>query len=88
MNNQRFKFVATQRGRCATQYEREDLDSILPRYREFVYRDQNGGLPSKLERKTKERTTKTFGTQLGYGTYGVENDGTLTLLATLIDSSD
>ena len=82
------KFVSKSAGRCATEYVREDLDQVLPRYHGFVYRDQNNGLPTKMEARPTDLISSRFTTQLGYGTYGVESDGTLTLLASCIDSSD
>jgi hypothetical protein len=83
------KFVSKSAGRCATRYEREDIDSILPRFKEFVYREQNCGLPSFLERVPQGcRVSGRFSMALGFGTYGVNEDGSCVLLASLIDSSD
>ena len=83
------KFKSKSIGRCSTVYEREDLDSILPRYSVFIYRDQNGGLPTTLEARIYGKETSLFTTPpLGYGCYGQETDGTYTLLTSYIDSSD
>ena len=86
--NQPIKFIGRPAGRCATIYERDDLDQVLPRFKSFVYRDQNSGLPTKLEMRKNDVKVNRFQNALGYGIYGVEPDGSLTLLSSMIDSSD
>lgn len=82
------EFIGKSVGRCAMEYVRKDLDQILPLYKSFVYRNQDSGMATKMEIRHADLQSTVFTTRLGYRTYGVESDGTLTLLASYIDSSD
>jgi hypothetical protein len=83
------EYVASSFGRCATRYVRKDLDSVLPSYSVFLYRDQAYSLPRTLEIEAVGAIHGKFNMPpLGFGVYGMERNGTFTLLASCIDSSD
>lgn len=88
------KMISSNAGRCVTQYKREDFAEIVGTFKEgFVTVSQfTHPQPKNLsevkfsswgnERKKDARCT------IGEYLYGINDDGTLTELMSVIDSSD
>lgn len=86
------KIVSRNIGRCLTEYKREDYDQIVKNYAEFIMISQFiHPKPKTLDEALVDRHSRLRPTpQCGYGEhmFGVEKDGTLTELISIIDSSD
>lgn len=83
------KTVSRNIGRCVTETKREDFDQALDTFGEFVRVSQFAKQPKHVSEVGHDGQLSA-NTQLGIGTilYGVEQDGSLTWLGQIIDSSD
>jgi len=74
-------------GRCLTETKRSDFDAVVTRFAEFVRIGQDSRQPKHVSEISGPLSDKSF---IGSGNilYGVEQDGTLTWLGQVIDSSD
>jgi len=80
-------------GRCLTEYKREDFDQIVETFKEgFVVVDQftypQPKNLSEVKFGTSGGRTKQHRCSIGQILYGINEDGTLTELMSIIDSSD
>lgn len=74
-------------GRCLTETKLKDFDSAITKYGEYVHISQFARQPkhvSEIAEPLTDNTKLSIGTVL----YGVEQDGSLTWLGEVIDSSD
>jgi hypothetical protein len=87
------KMISRNRGRCVTEYKREDYDQVVGTFKEgFVTVSQF------VHPQPKDLSQVKFGTSgsrmkqprcsIGEIQYGINDDGTLTELMSIIDSSD
>lgn len=81
------KTVTRNVGRCLTETKREDFDTKVKEYTEFVHASQFSKQPKHISEVGGALSTnpKIF---TGEFLYGVEQDGSLTWLGQIIDSSD
>ncbi len=81
-------------GRCLTEYTRRDFSDIVSGYTKFVTISQFSDTPKHIDnlnfQKSYDFPRQSTEPKLGYGQilFGVEEDGTLTKLKSIIDSSD
>lgn len=87
-------FVSRNVGRCLTEYVRRDFADVVGNYQRFVVISQFDETPNHIDELDFPEGygyPKQFNEpKLGYGQilFGVEEDGTLTKLKSIIDSSD
>lgn len=87
-------FISRNVGRCLTEYVRRDFADVVGKYQRFVVISQFDKTPghiNELDFPEGYGYPKQFNEpKLGYGQilFGVEEDGTLTKLKSIIDSSD
>lgn len=87
------KMISRNVGRCVTEYKREDYDQIVGTFTEGYVTVSQFTYP-----QPKDLSQAKFGTtasrmkqprcSIGEVLYGINNDGTLTELKSIIDSSD
>ena len=76
-------------GRCLTETKRKDFDSMLGKFGEFVRVTQSSKQPKHVSEVGHDgQLTGTNHIGIGTVLYGVEQDGSLTWLGEIIDSSD
>ena len=84
------KMVSRNIGRSVTEYKREDFDQAVKNYTKFYSVSQfthtKPSSVSMLDGRAKPLTEPTI--SIGSILFGVEQDGSLTELMSLIDSSD
>lgn len=76
------------RGRCLTEYRRKDYDEAIKGFGEFVVVSQFDPTPCHINDVPVERLTSQDKISFGEILYGVNPDGTLEKLKSIIDSSD
>lgn len=79
--------VTREVGRCLTETKRKDFDTKVKEYAEFVHASQFVSQPKHVSEIKGALSTNP---KISYGEflYGVEQDGSLTWLGQIIDSSD
>lgn len=74
-------------GRCLTETKRKDFDAQLSNFGEFVSVSQFSAQPKHVSQFEGQLTDSSH-IDIGTILYGVEQDGSLTWLGEIIDSSD
>lgn len=75
-------------GRCLTATQRKDFNEFVARFAEFVHVSQFNSKPPKHVSEVSGALKDNFRISAGEILYGVEEDGSLTWLGQIIDSSD
>jgi hypothetical protein len=85
------EFITNHIGHALTQHKRHDFDEIVKKYSKFVSISQFVTPPSKFDASKDEWGIELLDyPRMDYGSqlFGLEENGSLTLLGSIIDSSD